>query len=137
MIRFFLLHVIIGGLGVLQAMQWYHDYDAAINAAKKENKIIYIIITSESCRWCRKMEATTLEDESVQIRLESRYIPLALTRGKDTYPDSLQATMVPKHYFLTPEAEKIYTVPGYWDVVDFGSILDDVERKFATKYKKQ
>ncbi|MEA3521432.1 MAG: DUF255 domain-containing protein, partial [Campylobacterota bacterium] len=98
--------------------------------AVQENKILYVMIVSESCRWCRKMEKTTLLDNMIIKRLEDNFIAVELLRGIDTYPDSFQAKMVPKHYFLTPKEKKIYALPGYWSVEDFSSILDDVVRKY-------
>ncbi len=122
---------------LLLALDWYHDYDKAMEAAKQEQKLIYIIIVTDDCRWCRKMEATTLKDPMVDIRLSKRYIALELNRDHGGYPQSLQAQMVPKHYFLTPDGQKIFTVPGYWNVEDFLSTLDDVERKYTNFVKKE
>ncbi|MBN2894716.1 MAG: thioredoxin family protein [Campylobacterales bacterium] len=127
---------LIGLLGWLYAssvlaIEWYHDYDKALEAAAKEQKILYIIIVTDDCRWCRKMEATTLKDPMVDLRISKRYISLELNRDRSSYPDSLQAKMVPKHYFLTPQGGKIFTVPGYWNVEDFLATLDDVERRYT------
>lgn len=128
--RILILHVILGALLSLNALDWLDDYDLAHAKALKENKIFYVFIVSEDCRWCRKMEATTMLDDTIQERLKKSFIAVELTRDIDIYPESLQAKMVPKHYFLTPNEKKIYAVPGYWNVEDFSSILDDVERKF-------
>jgi uncharacterized protein YyaL (SSP411 family) len=128
--RIVFLHVIIGALLSLSATDWYDNYESAHTQALKENKIFYIFIVSEDCRWCRKMEATTMQDDAISARLGANFIAVELMRDIDTYPQRLQAKMVPKHYFLTPDERKIYAVPGFWNVEDFNSILDDVEKKF-------
>jgi len=130
MIRILLLHVSLVLFLNANVIDWQDEYDSAHAKALEENKILYIFIVSESCRWCRKMEKTTMLDDKIINRLNRDYIAVELIRGFDDYPDSLQAKMVPKHYFLTPNEKKIYAVPGYWNSEDFSSILDDVRKKF-------
>ena len=130
MIRILLLHVSLILFLNANAVDWQEEYDIAHAKAVKENKIFYVFIVSESCRWCRKMEETTMLDNEIIDRLNKDYISVELIRGFDDYPDSLQAKMVPKHYFLTPDEKKIYAVPGYWSTEDFSSILDDVTKRF-------
>ncbi|MCJ7765692.1 MAG: DUF255 domain-containing protein [Thiovulaceae bacterium] len=114
-------------------IEWEKSFAAAKAKSQKEDKIIYVLITSETCGWCRKLESTTLEAPEVVENISSRYIAVALTRGRDKYPLFLKATMVPMSYFLTPEGRVIYSVPGYWDEEDYLSMMGDVQRK----YKKQ
>ncbi len=134
MIKFFFLHVIVGLFLSLNAMDWYDDYDIAHQKALKENKIFYVFIVSENCRWCHKMQETTMQDKDIIAQLSKDFIAVELIRGFDDYPEILQANMVPKHYFLTPNEKKLYALPGYWDAEDFRSILDDVVKKFK-KFK--
>lgn len=116
-----------------EEIHWNSSFEAAKAAAQNEKKILYVIITSETCRWCRKLESTTLKKPAVVKNINTKYAPVALTRGKDSYPSSLKAKMVPMSYFLTPQGRVIYSVPGYWVAEDYLSMMDDVERK----YKKQ
>lgn len=124
-------------LGVLNTyasmLEWQHEYETGLKMAQTEHKIFYVFIVSEHCRWCRKMEATTLQDSSVMARLASKYVLVELVREIDDYPSSLQAKMVPKHYFMMPDQSQLYSVPGYWGTEDFHSILDDVEKKYNRK----
>jgi len=114
-------------------VEWEDSFSAAKAKALKEDKIIYALITSETCRWCRKLESTTLEEPQVTTNINNKYSAVALTRGKDKYPPCLKAPMVPMSYFLTPEGRVLFSVPGYWSKEDYLSIMEDVERK----YKKQ
>ncbi len=106
-------------------IQWYHNYDRAVQQADKEHKNILLLMTSKTCKWCRKLEETTLEDETVVARINQHYVAVALTRGVDSYPEYLDAKMVPMSFFLTPEGRVINSMPGYWNVEDYHSILDD------------
>lgn len=116
-------------------LDWSNDYKAVLAQAKKENKQIYMLITSENCRWCRKFEATTLIDEDVLERLENKYILLHISRDKDYMPEKFKSKRVPRHYFLTSEGQVIYTFLGYWNILDFNSFIDDVEIAYKKKFK--
>ena len=109
------------------------SFEAAKAKAQKEDKIIYAVITSETCRWCRKLEKETLKEKKIISNLNSKYSAVALTRDKDSYPPCLKAPMVPMSYFLTPEGTVLYSVPGFWTGEDYLDMMKDVERK----YKKQ
>lgn len=108
---------------------WSDTYEQAQAKAKKESKPMLVIITTEQCRWCRKFEATTLSDEDVISKINTRFIPVHVTRDKSVYPKILSAKMVPMSYFVDGEGKVIHSIPGYWAVEDYQSILDDALRK--------
>ncbi|MEA2111864.1 MAG: DUF255 domain-containing protein [Campylobacterota bacterium] len=107
-------------------IHWFHNYDKAIKEAIIQNKKLFVLITSETCRWCRQLEHNTLEDKSIVDRISKKYISVALTRGKDSYPKILKAKMVPMSYYLNNDGSIISTVPGYWGVEDYHTVLNDV-----------
>jgi protein disulfide-isomerase len=111
---------------------WNDTYEQAQAKAKKESKPLLVLITSEQCRWCRKFEATTLQDEDIISKLNSKFVTVHVTRDKSVYPKNLSAKMVPMNYFLDSNGKVIYSMPGYWPVEDYQSILDDA----LLKYKK-
>lgn len=131
--RILLFVTLFSGALFANEIAWNDSFEAAKAKAQKEDKIIYALITSETCRWCRKLESETLQEPKVIESLNKKYSPVALTRDKDAYPPCLKAPMVPMSYFLTPEGTVLYSVPGYWNEEDYRSMMDDVERK----YKKQ
>jgi thioredoxin-related protein len=111
---------------------WNDTYEQALVKAKKESKPLLVLITSEQCRWCRKFEATTLQDGDVIAKVNSKFVAVHVTRDKSVYPKNLSAKMVPMNYFLDNNGSVIYSMPGYWPVEDYQSILDDA----LVKYKK-
>jgi thioredoxin-related protein len=108
---------------------WVDTYTKAAQLAKAENKIIYMLMTTDQCRWCRKLESTTLQDERVIQRINATFVPIHMTRDVDDYPEHLKARGVPTSFFLTPEGRIVHKMPGYWDVTDYLSVFDDAERK--------
>lgn len=126
---FFLLMFCISVFGA--DIAWNTSYDSARAKAKKESKPLMVLITSEDCRWCRKLEATTLQDEQIISRINTQFQAINVTKDKSIYPKSLTAKMVPMSYFLDPSNGKVlYSIPGYWDSEDYHSILDDALRKY-------
>ncbi|HQS66323.1 MAG TPA: thioredoxin family protein [Sulfuricurvum sp.] len=126
---FFLLMFSISVFGA--EIAWNTSYDSARAKAKKESKPLMVLITSEDCRWCRKLEATTLQDEEIISRINTQFQAINVTKDKSVYPKSLTAKMVPMSYFLDPSNGKVlYSIPGYWESEDYHSVLDDALRKY-------
>lgn len=111
-------------------VNWSADFAAAQDEAKKVNKPLMVLITSEQCRWCRKFEATTLQNDEIVGRINTRFVSVHVTRDKSVYPQHLSAKMVPMSYFLDGDGKVIYKIPGYWGVEDYNSVLDDALRKY-------
>jgi thioredoxin-related protein len=111
-------------------IDWNSDFVEAQAQAKKDHKPLLVLITSEQCRWCRKFEATTLQDSTIAGRINTDFASVHVTRDKSIYPKNLTAKMVPMSYFLDDEGKVIYSIPGYWGVEDYNSVLDDAIRKY-------
>ncbi len=111
-------------------IKWSDSFAEAQAKAKKESKPMLVIITTEQCRWCRKLESTTLEDEAIINQINSKFAAVHVTRDKSVYPKNLTATMVPMSYFLDPNGKVLHSMPGYWPIEDYRSILDDALRKY-------
>ncbi|MGZ5208836.1 MAG: thioredoxin family protein [Sulfuricurvum sp.] len=110
---------------------WNSSYNEALLKAKKEGKPLMVLITSETCRWCRKLEATTLQDDEIVLRINTDFQAVNVTKDKSIYPKNLSAKMVPMSYFLDPKTGKVlYSIPGYWGADDYSSILEDALRKY-------
>lgn len=113
-------------------INWNANFAEAQAKAKKESKPMLVIITSEQCRWCRKLESTTLEEPSIVNQINSRFSAVHVTRDKSVYPKNLTAKMVPMSYFLDSDGKVLYSMPGYWSSEDYESIINDA----LTRYKK-
>ncbi|MDP1784791.1 MAG: DUF255 domain-containing protein [Sulfuricurvum sp.] len=126
---FLLMMLCIGVFGA--EITWNSSYDEALLKAKKEAKPLMVLITSEQCRWCRKLENTTLQDEEIISRINAKFQAVNITKDKSIYPKNLSAKMVPMSYFIDPSNGKVlYSIPGYWGSEDYNSILDDALRKY-------
>jgi thioredoxin-related protein len=120
----------------LGAEDWSHDYAATLAQAQKENKKVYMLITSEHCRWCRKFENTTLQEEMVIAKLKNNYLLLHVDRNFDTFPEKFTRQGVPRHYVLAKNEEVIYTSFGYMTSEEFFEFLEEVEKRYARMSQK-
>ena len=120
-------------------LTWGNDYNKALKEAQVKKKDIYMLVTSENCRWCRKFEATTLQDPLVLQKLNQKYVLLHIDRDKDYMPEHFKKKRVPRHYFIRNDGSIIYSFLGFWDSEDFISFLSDVDKrkKEQDKLKKQ
>ncbi len=115
-------------------LQWVNSYHEALLKAKKEKKNLMLLVTSETCRWCKKLENTTLIDKEVVQRLQKDYVVVQLTRDEDNYPKVLKVASVPATFFLDAKGKPIIKqVIGYWSAEDYLSYMDDVDFKLGKK----
>lgn len=124
-ILFFFLTVMLSAAEI----EWADSYSDALKQAKEEKKSVYVLITSETCRWCRKLEETTLEDDEVIATIAANFIAVNVVRDKDEYPKYLKAKMIPMTYFMRTNGRVAHSVPGYWVEEDYLSIIGDGIRK--------
>ncbi len=115
-------------------LRWADSFKQALSIAQAEDKNIMVLITTPTCRWCRKLEAETLTDKMVIKRLNKDYISVHLTRDVDEYPKYLDSNGVPTTYFLNRAGQPIIKrMMGYWNAEDYISYLDDVDYKLGKK----
>jgi uncharacterized protein YyaL (SSP411 family) len=108
-------------------LDWLHDFDQAMEQAKKEHKGVYLFIGADKCKFCAMFKKDTLSDKALMARLERDYVLLYLSRDRHTIPDGFQTKGAPIHYFLTSDAKVIYTSWGIIDIAGFYDLLEDAE----------
>lgn len=99
------------GTAAAQEVKWRHDYAAARKEATAAGKPLLLDFGTESCFWCKKLDATTFRLPNVAAQLNGKFIPVkvdaeqneALTRaaGVDSFPTlvlvSADGKIVGKH----------------------------------------
>ena len=128
-IMLFLMMLIITSIAE-DVHKWSHDYKSGLQEAKKEHKLLYVFITSDSCRWCRKFESTTLQDKSVLKRLHKEFVTVHLSRDRHEIPKIFQTAPIPRHYFLDAQGKILYDSLGYRGVDCFDAFMDNAEKKY-------
>lgn len=110
-------------------LNWSHDYKTALKDAKAQQKLVYIFITSDTCQWCKKFEATTLQNKDILKRLYNEFIPIHLSRDRHQIPKQFKKAPVPRHYFTDAEGNILYNSLGHRGVACFDAFMDNAEDK--------
>jgi len=108
---------------------WSHDYKQALEKSKQSGKLVYILITSDNCRWCRKFESTTLQEKIILDRLYKEFEVVHISRDRDFVPKGFETSPVPRHYFTDAKGNILYSSLGHRGVECFDSFMDNAEDK--------
>jgi len=108
---------------------WLNDYEQALKDAKAQNKLVYVFITSDNCKWCKKFANTTLQDETIKKRLYSEFITVHISRDRHLIPDKFETAPVPRHYFTDAEGNILYSSLGHRGVSCFDAFMDNAQNK--------
>ncbi len=93
----------------------FHDYDEALEYARKVNKPIFIDFTGYNCANCRRMEENIWTDQSVYQRLSQKYVVVSL------YVDDYQRKLPDSLAYSSPaNGEKRFSYGNKWS--DFQAI---------------
>lgn len=114
-------------------MDILRDYDSALSKAKKENKVLVMIMSADSCPWCRKFENKTLKSSLVKPHLNTEVISLLVDKkyDKESYPSKFTTSFTPRVFFINPHNEKILTQSaGYIKKKEFLKYLNNAKQLF-------
>lgn len=113
-------------LEFVTTMKYQTNYDEAIKKAKKEKKPVMLVLSSNTCPWCRKMENQTLKNETINKQVQENFIPLALDKDEDKYPKQFFPQYIPTILFINPHTEDYFDQSiGYKSVSKFQESLDE------------
>jgi len=115
--------------GALLALDWVKDIDTAVEIAKKEHKNIMVMVEGEHCRWCKKMKGRTLTDDTVEKRLEKFVVVKVMREDGNAMAKLPPVEGVPTIFFMKEDKAIIEDIIGYYNVEDFTSYIDDIEKK--------
>ncbi len=109
---------------------WYPWGKEALEAAKRENKLIFLSIGYSSCHWCHVMEKESFENEKIAKFLNEYFISIKV--DKEERPDidaHFQEIFMkmnkkpggwPLSIFLTPELIPVYSATYIPDTPRYG-----------------
>ena len=110
-------------------LHWEKDLTTAFERAKQEHKVVMVMVESEHCRWCKKMKHRTLSDDTVSKRLENYILVKVLQEDPEAIKHLPVIKGAPTIFFMTAQKQEIMTALGYYNVFDFTSYLNDVDKK--------
>lgn len=104
-------------------------YAQALAQAKKEHKVLMMVIVKDPCPYCDMLVEDTLDTPAIKAKLKD-FIPLIIAHdGK--YPDRFRPPVRPVTLFINPDNSTVlYTLAGYRDVDVFKSAMDTALQRY-------
>jgi thioredoxin-related protein len=106
-----------------QSIVWLSDYNAARREAHDKNLPLVIDFSTQSCHWCRQLEATTFRDAGVVKLLGEHFVALRLDGEKDAQiAQALGINAYPTLVFADPNGKVLGKQEGYVKAAEFTQI---------------
>mgnify|MGYP000023318076 FL=1 len=99
------------------------DYKTAITKAKKEHKMVLMVIVQDPCPYCDKLVHKTLNTPCAQRRMKN-YVPLIVDKHGE-FPKQFKPPFIPMSYIVDPNSEEItFKIVGSISVKEYLHDLD-------------
>ena len=120
-------------------MDYLRDYDTAVLQAKKEHKMIMLVMVADYCPWCRKFERKTLKSSKVAIAVKENFIPVIMDRNvdKSKYPEEFYTPLIPNVFFIDPKEPDNYVEDsiGYVRKAEYSATIESALKAFKKETK--
>ena len=118
-------------------VNWAKDYQEGMKIAKQQNKPVLFIISRDTCKYCIKLDRTTLSDAKVTKALNRDFIAIRSWLNEHDYvPEDLYAPGLPTIWFLLPDGTPMYQpLMGMVDSKNFLEALAVVKTEFDSLNK--
>jgi len=113
---------------LMAELTWAPGYDAAMEQASKEGKLVMVMLTREGCPACEYMKDVVLDDDDVIDELELGFVPVLLDIHNDMIPSGLGYIGTPTFHFLTAGGRKVARLDGGANVMDFTEKMREAKK---------
>jgi uncharacterized protein YyaL (SSP411 family) len=132
-------------------VNWQPWDEAALAAAEKQDKPIFLSIGYAACHWCHVMEEESFEDEEIAELLNEQFVPIKVDREERPDIDSVYMSICqqvsgrggwPLNAWLTPEGDPFY-VGTYFPpepkrgAPGFRQLLEDISESWADPEQRE
>lgn len=115
-----------------QDVNWRRDYGAARKEAATTGRPLLLDFGTESCFWCKKLDATTFRLPAVAAQLNVRFIPVKIDAEKDVeLVRAAQVDSYPTLLLVGSDGKIIARHVGYADGAQLAAFLAKVPEKAA------
>jgi thiol:disulfide interchange protein DsbD len=116
----------------LKGVKFNTNVTAALEAAKAQDKPVFVYARSEYCGWCRKFEAETFTNQSVIRALNENFILVSIDVDRQKNETrNFRVHGTPTEIFLDSNGTEIKRIPGYTDTITFLNIVKDPVFKYG------
>jgi thioredoxin-related protein len=116
-------------VGLADDVKWRTDYNAARKEAVEKNRPLILDFGTESCFWCKKLDATTFQEPVVLGLLNEKFIPLKVDAEQNRpLAEALRIQSFPTLVLAGPDGKIVGTLEGY---LDAGRLQEQLNRVLA------
>jgi thioredoxin 1 len=119
------------------AVNWENNYEAALQKAKKESKLVMVDLYADWCGPCRLLDKNTFGNKDVEGRLSKEFIAVKIDLDRSKEAEGLAkkfgANAIPHVIFVDSDGKKISDIIGYVAANEFLKQLDGVAEKAKKK----
>lgn len=118
-----------------QGLIW-RSWEAALDEAKRTDKMIMMDVIRDNCRYCIKMEKNVFDDAKMAAYIEKNFIPVKLNLSERALPMGLKVEMTPTFFFFTADKKLLKKITGSWNQMDFYEFTEKIIADSRLKEKK-
>lgn len=97
-------------------IRWRTDYNAARKEATEKGLPLLVVVGTDDCFYCRKLDATTFKDAAVGGLLANGFVPLKIDANREpALARALKVTVYPSIVFAGSDGKIHGFVEGYLD----------------------
>ena len=137
LIYFFLLWGLLPSCGTtdktdkivkISGYRWHTNIEDAMRLSKKEHRDMIVMVSEDSCRWCVKMEQTTLVDGKVRKKLKN-YVLVTIKRSDKASLKHVPTFdgSIPSFFFFEPDSDFVEAIVGYYKTETFLAYINEIE----------
>ncbi len=106
----------LAGSARADEIRWRTDYSAARKEAQDRDLPLLLDFGTETCHWCKRLDATTFRHETIVGIVNQRFIPLKVDAEKQsTLAEALHIRSYPTLVLAGADGKIIGTLEGYLD----------------------
>lgn len=107
-----------------QEVKWRNDYAAARKEATETGRPLLLDFSTETCFWCKKLDATTFRDPKVAKLLNDGFVAVKIDGNKSPgLAAALAIDSYPTLIVAAPEGKVFGRHAGYLDAGQFAALL--------------
>lgn len=113
----------------LKGLKFYTELPPVLEAAKAQNKPIFVYVRSETCGWCKKFEEETFTNQSVIKILNEKFILVSIDVYKQKNETrNFRVRGTPTEIFLDSNGTEIKRIPGYVETEIFLDAITEIAK---------
>jgi len=116
-------------IGTVEGIPWTPDYEGALQKAQQTSRPVLTYLYTDSCNYCKKMEATTFKDPLVREEMREGYLWVKLNAETDPtgvqLREKFQISNYPTIFVMDHNGFEVDRLTGYVDAQNFKSQVEE------------